>query len=149
MSYELAVFNIARFRESMDHPSNESFVAELDPLNALADAAPGFVWRLVDEEGNDATSITFYDDPRQLVNLSVWADIESVRNYVYKSAHVEMYQRRSEWADPLDQAWLVLWWVRAGHRPTVAEADERLQQLRANGPTPTAFTFGKHFPPTP
>ncbi|MFJ4790482.1 DUF3291 domain-containing protein [Streptomyces sp. NPDC088794] len=43
---------------------------------------------------------------------------------------------------------VVLWWVPAGHRPTVAEAEERLLRLRADGPTPYAFTFRSPFPAT-
>jgi len=144
--HHLAQMNTARFRHPMDHPDLAGFVEMLDPLNHQADAAPGFVWRLTDEGSNDATSITFYDDPLLLVNLSVWTDLDSLRNYVYRTAHVEMVKRREEWADAMEDAYIVLWWVPAGHVPDVAEADARLNQLRRNGPTADAFTFGKAFP---
>jgi hypothetical protein len=41
---------------------------------------------------------------------------------------------------------VALWWVPAGHRPTVAEAESRLLHLRTNGPTPYAFTLRTPFP---
>ena len=145
-SHHLAQLNIARFREAMDSPANAGFVAELDPINEIADNADGFIWRLQDDSGN-ATSIQFYDDPLQLVNMSVWRDLESLRAFVYRSAHVEIFKRRLEWADPLPDAHQVLWWIPAGHIPDVAEADERLQQLRREGPSPTAFTFASPQPP--
>ncbi len=143
----LAQMNIARFRASMDDPSMAGFVEMLDPINHHAEAADGFVWRLTDEGSNNATSIVFYDDPLLLVNKSVWRDMESLRDYVYRGDHVEMVKRRHEWADAFERTYLVLWWIDADHRPTIAEGEERLRMLEANGPTPEAFTFGRAFPP--
>lgn len=143
----LAQMNIARFRSTMDDPSMAGFVEMLDPINHHAEAADGFVWRLTDEGSNNATSITFYDDPLMLVNMSVWRDMESLRDYVYRTNHHDMVKRREEWADAMESTYLVLWWIDADHRPTIAEGDERLKLLEANGPTPEAFTFGRAFPP--
>lgn len=146
-THVLAQMNIARFRTAMDDPSMSGFVEMLDPINHHAEAADGFIWRLTDEGSNNATSIVFYDDPLLLVNMSVWRDMESLRNYVYRSDHNDMVKRRHEWADAFEKAYLVLWWVEADHRPTIAEGDQRLRMLEANGPTPEAFTFGNAFPP--
>ncbi len=143
----LAQMNIARFRAPMDDPSMAGFVEMLDPINHHAEAADGFVWRLTDEGSNDATSIVFYDDPLLLVNMSVWRDMESLRDYVYRGDHVEMVKRRHEWADAFESTYLVLWWIDADHRPTLTEGDERLRMLRDDGPSPDAFTFGRAFPP--
>lgn len=143
----LAQMNIARFRATMDDPSMAAFVEMLDPINHHAEAADGFVWRLTDEGSNNATSIVFYDDPLMLVNLSVWRDMASLRDYTYRTHHNEMVKRRHEWADAMESAYLVLWWIDADHRPTIAEGDQRLKMLEANGPTPQAFTFGRSFPP--
>jgi len=144
--YHLAQMNTARFRHPMDHPNMVSFVEMLDPVNHQADSAPGFIWRLTDENSNDATSITFYDDPLLLVNISVWADVESLRNFVYRTAHVDMVKRRDEWADAMEELYIVMWWVPAGHVPDVAEGDARLSRLRQHGPSPEAFTFAEPFP---
>ena len=46
----------------------------------------------------------------------------------------------------MDVAYTALWWVPSGHRPTVAEAEERVATLRAHGPSPSAFTLAKPFP---
>lgn len=146
-THHLAQLNIARFRAPMDDPQLADFVAALDPINHLAEDAPGFVWRLTDEGSNNATSITFYDDPLLLVNMSVWTDVESLRQYVYRSAHTDLLRRRKEWAVPLDEVHLVLWWVPAGHTPDLDEANERLTVLEAEGPTEEAFTFARPFPP--
>lgn len=144
--YHLAQMNTARFRHPMDHPDMAGFVEMLDPVNHQADSAPGFIWRLTDEGSNDATSITYYDDPLLLVNVSVWSDMASLRNYVYRTEHVQMVKRREEWADAMESVYIVLWWVPAGHVPDVAEGDARLRRLRENGPTAEAFTFGQSFP---
>lgn len=130
----------------MDDPSMTGFVAELDPLNALADGTPGFVWRLQTEEGN-ATSIHAFEDDLMLVNMSVWESVEALAGFVYRSDHVRVMRRRREWAERMLEAYVVLWWVPAGVIPTLDEAKERLEHLRANGPTPQAFTFKKRFSP--
>lgn len=141
----LAELNIGRTVAPMDDPLMADFVANLDRINALGDASPGFVWRLLDESGS-ATSIRAFDDPRMIVNLTVWESIEALREYAYRSGHVEFLRRRREWFVPLDGPSLVLWWVPAGHRPTVEEARKRLDRLAAEGPTPEAFTLKTAFP---
>ncbi len=145
-AYHLAQMNIARFRSTMDDPDMAGFVEMLDPINHQAEAAPGFVWRLTGE-GNNATDIVFYDDPLMLVNMSVWTDIPSLRNYVYRTEHADMVKRREGWADALESTYLVLWWVPVGHVPDIAEGDAKLRELETNGPTADAFTFGRAFDP--
>jgi hypothetical protein len=145
-AYELAQLNIGIIRGPMDSPIMAEFAANLERINALADHSPGFVWRLQTDEG-DATSIRPFEDENLLVNMSVWRDVESLNKYVYGSAHVEIMRRRREWFERMREAFLVLWWVPAGHRPSVAEAIAKLDILRAEGPTPEAFTFRQAFPP--
>jgi len=120
------------------------FKAALEPINALADEAPGFVWRLQTEDG-DATAIRPYEDERMMVNMSVWESIEAVRAFVYRSGHTSVMRNRKHWFEKLE-TYLVLWWVPAGHEPTIEEAKERLEHLSRHGPTPYAFTFRASFP---
>lgn len=143
-AYHLAQVNIAVPRAPVDSPLLADFVAALDPINALADKSPGFVWRLQTEDGN-ATAIRAFDDEQIMVNLSVWESIEALGDYVYRSAHIDVMRRRREWFEHLD-LYLALWWVPAGHIPTVAEAEGRLTHLRDHGPGPFAFTFRRPFP---
>jgi hypothetical protein len=144
--HHLAQLNVARFKAPIDRPSMAGFVEQLDPVNALADDSPGFVWRLQTDEGN-ATAIHAFDDDLLLVNMSVWESIEALREFVYRSGHVEVMRRRREWAERMAEAYLCLWWIRAGAIPTLEEAKERLYHLREHGPSPAAFTFKRHFPP--
>jgi hypothetical protein len=144
--YQLAQLNIGIIKGSMDSPVMADFAANLDRINALADAFPGFVWRLQTEEG-DATSIRPFENENLLVNMSVWRDVPSLTKYVYNSAHVELMRRRREWFERMQEVFLVLWWIPAGHRPTVPEAIAKLEALRANGSTADAFTFRQAFPP--
>ena len=141
--YHLAQLNIASLAAPLDSPQLADFVANLAPINALAEASPGFVWRLEDE-GGDATALRPFGED-VLVNMSVWRDIESLADYVYKSAHTEMLKRRREWFVAQKPAHMVLWWVAAGHLPSLAEAAERLQRLRSEGPTLAAFNFRQRF----
>ena len=143
--WHLAQVNIARAIAPLDSPQLADFVANLEPVNALADAAPGFVWRLQSDEG-DATSIRAYDDERIIVNLSVWDSVESLRDFVFGGLHVEVLRRRREWFEVLGEAYAAMWWVPAGTIPTVDEAKERLATLEARGPTPDAFTLRPPFP---
>lgn len=136
----LAQLNVGRLVAPREDPAVAEFMAGLDHVNARADAAPGFVWRLQTDEGN-ATSIQPTDDPQWIVNLSVWTGLEALRDFVYRDPeHLRYLRRRREWFEKVDTV-LVLWWVPAGHVPTVDEALERLRHLEAHGPTPHAFTF--------
>lgn len=142
--HELAQLNIAVMKEPLESPSMADFVANLDRINALAESSPGYVWRLQTEEG-DATAVRPLGDDT-IINMSVWQDVESLNKYVYGTAHVEIMRRRKEWFERMRDAYMVLWWVRQGHRPTVEEAVAKLELLRTAGPTAQAFTFRHGFP---
>lgn len=143
--HELAQLNIGVIRAPMDSPVMAEFANNLDRINALAEASPGFVWRLQTDDGN-ATAIRPFEDENLLVNMSVWRDVESLKAYVYGSAHVQFMRRRREWFALMKEAYLVLWWVPRGHRPEIAEAIAKLELLKAQGPGPEAFTFAEPFP---
>lgn len=143
-AYELAQLNVAQMKAPLDTPEMADFVAQLDRINALAEAAPGFVWRLQDAAGNATAYRPF--GPDMLVNLSVWTDVEALNHYVYQSAHVETMKRRREWFTRTAEATMVLWWVPSGHRPDEHEALQKLQTLRAMGPSDKAFGFKQPFP---
>jgi hypothetical protein len=144
MSFQLSQANVARMRASLDDPLMDGFRNQLDHINALADASPGFVWRLQTEQG-DATGIRACDDPLILFNMSVWESLEALHRYVYRSEHVGPLRDRRRWFEPMEAPILVLWWIPAGHVPGVDEALDRLALLRAHGPRREAFTFRQPF----
>jgi len=143
-AWHLAQLNTAALRHGIDSPEMADFVAALDAVNALADVAPGFVWRLTDDSGN-ATALRPFGADR-IVNLSVWTDLAALRSYVYRSAHSDVLRRRREWFDPSGSV-SVLWWVPSGHVPDLDEARTRAEELAVAGPGPTAFTFGQPYEP--
>ena len=145
-TFQLAQVNIGRARGEMTDPVMAGFVNRLAEINARADASPGFVWRLQTEDG-DATAVRPYADTRILINLSVWTDLEALRAYVYRSPHAAVMRGRREWFERFDRGYVALWWVPAGHRPTVAEAVERLAHLEQHGPTAHGFSFAAPFEP--
>ncbi|MEU5894659.1 MULTISPECIES: DUF3291 domain-containing protein [Streptomyces] len=143
----LAELNLAKLRHPLDDPRMESFVELLNPVNAAADGAPGFIWRLVEEGAPDATALRPAGED-VIVTMSVWETPEALWEFTYRSGHLEVMRRRREWFDRHVEAYLVLWWVPAGHVPTVDEGLERLADLRANGPSPRAFTFASTYTAT-
>lgn len=146
MNYHLAQLNIARFMKPAEHPDNADFVNNLDRVNAIAESQPGFVWRLTGD-GNDALDIQAFDDPNIAVNMSVWTSMELLADFVYRNdEHLAIMRRRREWFEKT-KFHLVLWWVEAGHIPTLVEAKERLNSLITNGPCERAFTFRRPYPP--
>jgi hypothetical protein len=146
MAYHLAQINIGRLIAPIDDPQIAEFVAQLDQINALADRAPGFVWRLQSALGN-ATDIMYDpEDPTMMVNMSVWESLETLRDYVYRSDHVRVFRDRAKWFVKLDKPIYCLWWIPAGHIPTVAEGRERMQHYQKHGSTPFAIWFSQHFP---
>ena len=143
--WHLAQLNVGHLVAGIDEPPIADFKAQLDSINALAEASPGFVWRLKSDSGN-ATDIQVSDDPLFIVNMSVWQTPVALFEFVYRTAHTKVMARRREWFAKPDAAYQVLWWVPAGHAPTVEEALTRLRHLEAHGPTAHAFTFKQRYP---
>jgi hypothetical protein len=152
MDYVLAQVNVGRLVAPIDSPVIADFVAALDAVNAVADAAPGFVWRMQTEDGN-ATAVRGFERDAGgapggiIINMSVWESVEALAAYVFGDAHRAMLRRRRQWFSPMKDAYAALWWIPRGHMPTVGEAEERVRHLRAHGPTGHAFTLKEHFPP--
>lgn len=144
MNFHLAQVNIGRILGPMDSEVMTDFAANIDFINGLAEGSDGFVWRLK-EENNNATDIKMYDDEFLIVNMSVWKDADTLFEFTYRTMHAEILKRRKEWFSKLGQMHYALWYVPAGHEPTVAEARERLEHLQQNGDTPYAFGFKKKF----
>lgn len=143
-SYHLAQVNVAMPLAPLDSPQLADFMAQLAPINRLADGSPGFVWRLQTAAG-DATAVKMCDE-RLIVNMSVWQSREALSDFVYRSDHVAVMRQRRRWFESM-RIYMALWWVPRGHLPSVQEAEARLAHLRVHGPTPTAFTFRAPFGP--
>ncbi len=142
----IAQLNIAQAKAPLDTPVMKDFVDNLEPVNAMAESSEGFIWRLKDEEG-DATKIPIFNDPSLLVNMSVWASVESLKHFIFKTHHLTFLQRKGEWFEKMPMANQVLWWIQEDHIPTVAEAEQRLIYLRENGESPYAFSFRSKYEP--
>lgn len=137
----IAQVNVARFRVPKADPANAAFMDALDHVNAMADAADGFIWRLVGE-GDNATNVeALPGDADYIVNLSLWRDVASLEAFAYRQAdHRSVLARRSEWFEPMEPS-LALWEVPEGHVPSVAEAIAMLAQLGRDGASAAVFTF--------
>ena len=144
-TFHLAQVNVAQAKADMDSDLMQGFVSRLDEINALAESAEGFIWRLQEDSGS-ATAIRVFDDPLLLINMSVWANLEALKHYVYKSLHVELIKDREVWFNKMGESHQALWWIPAGHIPSTEEARKKLEYIRKNGPSADAFTFAKPYP---
>ena len=136
--------NVGRLREPVESPATAGFMDALDPVNALADAAPGFVSRVQTDSGN-ATEVRVFDDPLMIVNLSLWQSIDALRAFAFGGAHLEILRRRREWFTRWDGPSSVLWWHDDVEMPTPGEGLRRLALLASLGPTVEAFDFARPF----
>ena len=144
INYHLAQINIAKMLAPLDDPIMKGFVERLDEINALADGAEGFVWRLTTDDGN-ATSIQAYEDNMMIINMSVWVSMEALYQYTYYSKHAEVFRQRKDWFSKMERPHIVLWWIPAGTTPTVVDGAERLAYLQKHDVSPYAFTFKQSF----
>jgi len=143
--WQLAQINIAFFKTPKFNTANDDFHKAIDGVNAIAESAPGFVWRLVDDEP-ERGGIDLFANPDMIINMSVWEDMESLSAFVYRDkSHREIMRRKEEWFKDIE-IYMALWWVKAGDIPSLKEAAERLDILAANGPTEEAFTFKEAYP---
>jgi hypothetical protein len=143
--WHLAQINVGRLIAPPSSPVVAEFVNALDRINAIADASPGFIWRLQSDSGN-ALDIVVTDDPQMAVNMSVWTDAEALFAYVYRSAHTPFMAQRKSWFERFPGHYQALWWVPAGTIPTVDEGLSRLWRLDRFGPSLHAFTFKSQYP---
>lgn len=146
MDHHFAQFNVAWLRKPLDHPDTADFTNAIDPLHDLADTAPGFVWRLIADGHDDATVLRPLGEDG-IINCTVWESREAMAAWVYRHEHGTALKRRRDWFQPPVEPNVVMWWVPAGHTPTLDEALDRLQYLRTHGATPLAFTFRDKFRP--
>jgi len=144
-AWHLAQINIGRLVAPAGDPRVQPFFDALDRVNALAEASPGFVWRLKGE-GNSATDLQPTADPLLIPNMSVWTDADALFAFVYRSAHTPEMARRREYFERFEGAYQALWWIPAGTLPTVNDGLSRLWHLDRFGPTQHAFTFKARFP---
>lgn len=141
--YHLAQVNIAKRLAPMDDPIMQDFVNNLDRINAIADKAEGFIWRLQDEDKDEA-ALVFQDDSL-IINMSVWTNLEALFNYTYHSGHIEVFKRKKEWFSRMKMMHMAFWFVPIGYEPTFQDAKERLDYLNSHGDTPYAFSFKSKF----
>lgn len=137
--HHLAQLNVGRAVDDLDSKQLAPFVAALDRVNAIAERSPGFIWRFQDDSSDGAIDYKPTDDPRFIINLSVWETTEALETFVWKTVHRQFYQKRADWFEPSRQTTFVMWWMKEGELPTVEEALARLQHLRDNGPSEHAF----------
>lgn len=148
MEWHVAQVNIGRFLAPPGDPLVADFMAGLDPVNAIADLSPGFVWRLQADDGNATSIRPDADDALLAINMSVWTSVEALADFVYRQRdHVAFLRRRREFFSRMASHHQALWWIPAGTLPTVPEAMAKVAHLDAHGPTPEAFTFRARFAP--
>lgn len=143
-TYQLAQLNIACLKYPMDDPRMGSFLNQVDSVNNSAKAAPGFVWMQTDGDSAEESSVF---GPKYLVNLSVWSNIKTLRDFTFGQPHLDVLKARTEWFDRMKSPHLVLWWILEGQFPSMAEARNRLLYLEQNGPSPVAFGWAGEFEP--
>jgi hypothetical protein len=139
--YHLAQLNVGRLQAPTDDPRVAEFMANLDRINGLGKRMPGFVWMMEGsgEPGTGNTENAIGDDPQFVANLTVWKDVQSLERFVWGTVHKQFYDRRRDWFEVMSDQHFVMWWVPAGHRPTLEEALARLDDLRENGPGENVF----------
>ncbi|WP_103068636.1 DUF3291 domain-containing protein [Aquimarina sediminis] len=144
----IAEINIARMKAPLDSPLLKEFVDFLDPINKMADESPGFIWRLKDEDGSAAANIESpLEDDMMLINMSVWEDLETLKNFTYGTAHSYFVRAGRKWFERMKSPHMALWWIDSDHIPTMHEAMSKLEGIDKNGLTAGAFTFKKIFNP--
>ena len=143
--FHVAQVNVAHYIAPPGDPILDDFVAQIDEINALAETSAGFVWRLKSEYDNDALSLRPFEDERILVNMSVWEEVDSLKNYVYKTAHAAVMRDRKRWFERMQEPSMAIWYIPKGHLPTIAEMKERLTHIQKKGASEFAFDFKNLF----
>ena len=153
MPCQLAQVNIARMRHPLHDRRMQGIAQRVEEMNALAEQTPGFIWRLPGSEASEQALRAFektfvpFDPALLFYNLSVWETPQHLKNYAYKTIHIEMLRSKELWIVAIRSVHLALWWIPEGHRPSIAESAERLDALEQGGPSAFAFNFQTVFAP--
>lgn len=139
----LAQLNVGRLVADTDDPKVAPFMDNLDRVNGAGKRMPGFVWMMEGAEGQGNTEVKLDGDPRFIANLTVWENAEALRAFVFETIHVKFMARRTDWFERMPEEHFVMWWVPEGHLPDMAEALDRLHQLRAEGAGPDVFGWAQ------
>jgi hypothetical protein len=145
MAFHLAQINIGRLVAPSGDARLADFVAQLDPLNKLADATPGFVWRLQSSSGN-AIDVVYSDDPLVIVNMSVWESLAALRDYTYASRHMQVFRDRAKWFEKMDKPHYCLWWCVRGTSPQSPKGNNGWSTIRPTEPRSSPSGLGKASP---
>lgn len=137
----IASFNQGRLIADWDDPAVAEFTEALDRVNALAERSPGYVWRMDDIEEQAEAAFPGQTDPRTAATLAVWETYEDLSHFVHQTLHGRFLARRLTWFEPAAGPSHVMWFVPAGHRPTIVEAAGRMMHLASEGASPDAFDW--------
>jgi hypothetical protein len=144
----LAEINIAEAKYDLDDPAMDGFTSRIEEINALAEEAPGFAWRLVFDDALNAEVVEMTGNPRIVLNMSMWTSFDTLSDYIFKSDHLQLMRDRHQWFKTSREATLCFWWMpAAAPPPTMRDGWERLMLLRDKGPTPAAFPMKRRYPP--
>ncbi|MEM7302468.1 MAG: DUF3291 domain-containing protein [Pseudomonadota bacterium] len=147
-NHHLAEFNFGTLKYDWDDPRVAEFADNLDRVNAIAEAADGFVRRMGDEEmeaGQTALTGVFNGNPRTASTLSVWETVESLEHFVWNTVHKQFYAKRRNWFKADGNSNFVMWWVPHGHTPDLQEAMQRFEHWKDHGNSDHAFDWS-HLP---
>ena len=140
----IAQVNIAKMKDTMESELMSDFVGALEEVNALAESASGFKWRLKGDDDN-AMAIRVFEDNFLIINMSVWEDVESLKSFVYSGRHIDVYRKKKKWFHSMSDHHMAMWFIEKDHIPTPEEAKEKLSYMNENGESIHAFTFkGKY-----
>lgn len=143
----LAQLNIAEAKYAIGSQDMAGFTGRINAINALADRAPGFIWRLKDDGPEDgALSLRMEGlGGDMLINMSVWESLKALFGFVYKTAHAKVMREERPQFKRIPREHMVLWWIPEGHIPTLSEAKAKLDLIRGEGASPAAFSFASSF----
>lgn len=148
---QLAELNIGRLIAPTSDPRVAEFIDNIARINGLGKRMPGFVWIMEGATGQGNTATAINDDPQYIPNMTVWESAEALETFVFKTLHAKFLGRRHEWFEVMGKMQFVMWWVRDGHQPSLAEALEKLSLLQQHGESAQAFGWrylrANPFPP--
>ena len=136
----IAQMNWGRMLFPLDHPRMADFSESLDGTYGLADKHQSFIWRIRDDDAAMQLQALGFDN-KLSATVSVWETERALREYTFKSLHGQFIDRKREWFEDVEGPQLVIWKVDPDAQPTFGEAFERLEILKANGPSSAAYSW--------
>lgn len=143
--YHLAQANYGQWKPDITKELVQEYYNRADAIIQSAKENGGWVWSYNGGFFQDPRTLAVFEHPLSILNMNVWTTFEDLKRYVFDQVHGAVMYDKNRWFEKPTKVVSVMWWVKIGEVPTIAQAKQKIDLINQIGPSPEAFNFTTHF----